>query len=45
MSPNALGLIELALVLGLVIGVAVWQWWDLRKWKRDQDKPTDQKGD
>lgn len=45
MSANAFGLIELLLVFGLVIGVALWQWWDWRKWKRGQDKPKDQKGD
>ena len=45
MSASALGLIELLLVFGLVIGVAVWQWLDWRKWKRGQNKPSDQKSD
>ena len=45
MSANTFGLIELLLVFGLVIGVALWQWWDWRQWKRGQNKLNDQKGD
>ena len=30
------GLIELLLVFGVVLGWAVWQWWDYRQWKRRQ---------
>lgn len=45
MSASAFGLIELLLVFGLVIGLAAWQWWDWRKWKRGQDTPSDKKSD
>ncbi len=36
MSGSWLALIELLLVFGLVLGFGVHQWWQWRKWKREQ---------
>jgi hypothetical protein len=41
MDPNILGLVELLLVFGLVIGFAIWQLRDVRKAqtkRRDEEK-------
>jgi hypothetical protein len=37
MPPSTLGLIELLLVFGGVIGWALWQWWQMRRWRRERD--------
>lgn len=33
-----LGLIEMGLFFGLVLGWACWQWWDYRRWKKRQQQ-------
>jgi len=41
------GLIELLLVFGAVMAWALWQWWGLRRWRKQQklvapqDEPKD----
>lgn len=41
MSSQALGLIELLLVLGLVLGWGVREWWSVRRsaWPEDETRP------
>jgi predicted negative regulator of RcsB-dependent stress response len=38
MSNHHGALIELLLVVGLLLGLAGWQWWDTRQWRRRQDE-------
>ena len=38
-----LGLVELLLVEGLVLGWAGWQWWTWRRWRRQRDAQREAK--
>lgn len=37
----SLGLLELLLFFGIVLGFAIWQWWDYRRWKKRREHDED----
>jgi hypothetical protein len=42
MSAHHGALVELLLVVGLLLGLAAWQWWDARQWRRRQDEQREE---